>query len=54
MYDKTCFEPDKTIFILRKKEFEQFELILENPPKPNQALKDTMKTPAPWENKDKE
>jgi uncharacterized protein (DUF1778 family) len=40
---------DRTVFTVSPKAYAEFLARLDAPPKPNERLKQTMKTPAPWE-----
>jgi uncharacterized protein (DUF1778 family) len=40
---------EQTVFPLDAKKFNAFMAILEQPPKPNDELKELLKTKAPWE-----
>jgi uncharacterized protein (DUF1778 family) len=40
---------DRTLFMLGPQAFRQFLRRLDAPPKPNERLRKTMQTPAPWE-----
>ena len=40
---------DRTLFILDDEQWKEFNLILDNPPKPNEKLIKLLNTPAPWE-----
>ena len=40
---------DQRFFRLNRSEFEAFMQVMENPPEPNEKLKELMATKAPWE-----
>jgi uncharacterized protein (DUF1778 family) len=40
---------DRTIFTVSPKAYAEFLARLDRPPQPNEQLRRTMKTPAPWE-----
>ncbi len=40
---------DRTFFALNDEQWEEFNRILDNPPKANDKLKKLLATPAPWE-----
>ncbi len=40
---------DQVIMTVKAKAFEQFQARLDMPPSPNDRLRKTMRTPAPWE-----
>ena len=40
---------ERTVFVLNDSDYDSFANALENPPAPNDALKELMSKPAPWE-----
>ncbi len=40
---------DRTLFMLDKEQWKEFNRVLDNPPKPNEKLRKLLATPAPWE-----
>jgi uncharacterized protein (DUF1778 family) len=40
---------DRTVFTVRPKAYAEFLARLDAPPRPNERLRRTMRTPAPWE-----
>jgi len=40
---------DRTLFVVSPKAYREFLELLDAPPKPNERLRKTMRTPAPWE-----
>jgi uncharacterized protein (DUF1778 family) len=40
---------DRTLFVVRPKAHREFLARLDAPPKPNERLRKSMRTPAPWE-----
>lgn len=40
---------DRTMFALDDEQWEDFNAVLDTPPKPNEKLRKLLSTPAPWE-----
>jgi uncharacterized protein (DUF1778 family) len=40
---------DRTLFVVGPKAYREFLARLDAPPKPNERLRKSMRTPAPWE-----
>jgi uncharacterized protein (DUF1778 family) len=40
---------DRTLFVVRPKAYREFLARLDAPPEPNERLRKSMRTPAPWE-----